>query len=60
MKQIDCQIFLQKRWIYLELREMRFGFCNYDKMHASPHLTREGEGFYREVKKVGKAIVNSL
>lgn len=35
-------------------REMQFGVCNCDEPHASPHMEREGEHFYRWEVEVGE------
>ena len=40
LKQIECQIFLKKKWIY-------WGFAKYGKPCLSAHITREEKCFYR-------------
>ena len=41
-------------------RELQFGVSNHGESCGSPPTARKGEHFYREEKKVGRAIVNRI
>ena len=41
-------------------RELQFGVSNHGESCGSPPTARKGEHFYREEKKVGRAIVNRV
>ena len=61
LKQIDCQIFLQQRWLYLRSAEN----CNSVSATIASHmqvLTWQGKRntFCREEKKIGRALIKSL
>ena len=56
LKQIDCQVFLRQRWVYLGSAEN----CNprsatLVEPHACPQQARERECFYWEEKEVQRA-----
>ena len=40
-------------------RQLKFGVCDHDKPHGSPHMAREGDHLYRGEKEVGSATVNT-
>lgn len=54
LKQRDCQLFLQQRWIYCRSAENCFRVCNHGELLA-------GQGkkvAFIEGKEVGRAVVN--
>ena len=58
LKQMDCQIFLQQRCIYLGSEES----CNSESDHGEPRASYRSarkKQFYRGEKEVGMAIVNN-
>ena len=55
LKQIDFQLFLQQKWVYLQVTKR---VCNHGKLHASPYTARGEKLFQRGEKEVGKALVN--
>ena len=59
LKQIDCQLFFQQRWVYSESAEnCKSESAKNSKSHASLHMVREGELFYRGEEGYGRATVS--
>jgi len=60
LKQIDCHIFLQKRWVLSGVsRELQFRVCNHGEPWANLPTAREGMHFIIRSgeKEVERAIV---
>ena len=49
-----------KMGLFRTSRELQFKVCNHGEPYASPHMTREGEGFYRGKKEGGRDLVNRV
>ena len=45
IKQIDCQIFLQERWVYSGSAEFYFRVFNHEEPHRSPHIHEKEPSF---------------
>lgn len=67
LKQIDCQLFLQKRWVYMDQQRIAFhslqpwratGTSPCAKERVSLRVTRKGECFYRGERKLGGLTAN--
>ena len=60
LKEIHCQLSLQRRWIYLGSAEnCNLGFVNSESCREFPRQQGK-ENFYKEEKKVERAIVNRV
>ena len=61
LKQTDCQLFLQQRWVYSGSIENCSLWSAIMVSHAQvPQTARERECFYRKEKGVGRAIINKV
>ena len=58
LKQIDCQIFLQKRWVYSYNRQLQFQVCSHGEPHESLAWQGKDNSFIEGKKKVERAMVN--
>ena len=60
LKQIECQLFLQKKGggLFGISRELLFRICKHGDQCTSSYMAMEGKLLYREDKKVGKTIGN--
>ena len=61
LKQIDCWLFLQQKWVYLESTvNWNSWFCNHGESHANSQQKWQGELFYKGEKEVGRATINGV